>query len=241
MSDRGPEPGDDPLDVVVATPLEAELAARIADTPGVRVHYEPYLLPPPRYPCDHRGEPHFIRSATGQQRWRQFLAHADVLYGIPGDTPQGLAAALRDCPRLRFVQATAAGAGEQVAAAGLTDADLDRVAVSSASGVHDGPLAEFAISALLAETRSLLRIRADQAARRWHHYATPDLADRRVVILGTGAIGTQIATVANALRLVTVGVTAPGDTHRRPSTRSTPAATSPPPLGTPSHWSSQCP
>jgi hypothetical protein len=66
-----------------------------------------------------------------------------VLFGLSGDSPEGLAWVVRSDPGLRWVQGTAAGTGEQVKAAGLTAAELQRVAVTSASGVHVGPLAEF--------------------------------------------------------------------------------------------------
>jgi phosphoglycerate dehydrogenase-like enzyme len=180
------------------------------------VSFEPDLLPPPRFPSDHRGEPGFTRSASDEKRWQRLLSDAEVLYGFPGDTPDGLAAVVRGCPRLRFVQGTAAGTGEQVEAAGLTDADLDRVAVTTASGVHGGPLAEFTILGLLAFTRDLRRMQADQAARRWPHYATDDLAGRRIVVLGTGVIGAQIARVAKALGMETVGVNSSGGTPTEP-------------------------
>jgi phosphoglycerate dehydrogenase-like enzyme len=205
------------LDVVIATPLEPALARRIGEHPNVRLGYEPSLLPPARYPGDHRGDTvNFHRSSAGQERWQSLLAGSEVLFGIPGDTAAGLAAALRRCPQLRLIQATSAGAAEQVTAAGLTDADLERVAVTTASGVHAGPLAEFAIMVLLAETRSILRIRADQPQQRWEHYATPDLEGRRLVILGTGSIGTRIARVAGALGMTTVGVNGHGGQPQPP-------------------------
>jgi phosphoglycerate dehydrogenase-like enzyme len=204
------------LDVVIATPLDAELVSRIATGAPVRMHYEPDLLPPSRFPSDHRGESGFTRSAADEKRWQHLLASAEVMYGFPGDVPDGLAAVVHDCPRLRFVQATAAGAGEQVEAAGLTDDDLDRVAVTTASGVHGGPLAEFAILGLLALTRDLHRIQADQAARRWPHYATEDLEGKLVVVLGTGVIGVRVAQAAKALGMRAIGVNSSGGTATDP-------------------------
>lgn len=210
-------PRDDHVfDVAIATPLEPELATRIAERSGVRVSYEPNLLPPARFPSDHRGEPDFTRSAADEQRWQRLLADAEAMYGFPGDTPDGLAAVVRGCPRLRFVQGTAAGTGEQVAAAGLTDAELDRVAVTTAVGVHGGPLAEFAILGLLAFTRDLHRIQADQASQRWPHYATEDLDGRCMVVLGTGVIGAQVARVAKAFGMHTIGVNSSGGTPTEP-------------------------
>jgi phosphoglycerate dehydrogenase-like enzyme len=207
---------DQLLDVVIATPLEPELADRIGREAPVRVHYEPGLLPPARFPSDHRGQPDFVRSDADEQRWQQLLATADALYGFPGDVPEGLAAVVHTCPRLRFVQATAAGAGEQVEAAELSDDDLERVAVTTASGVHGGTLAEFAILGLLSLTRDLHRIQADQAAKRWTHYATDDLAGQRMVVLGTGVIGAQVARVARALGMQTIGVNSSGGSPAEP-------------------------
>jgi phosphoglycerate dehydrogenase-like enzyme len=204
------------IDVVIASPLEAELVTRIAAGAPVRVHYEPDLLPPSRFPSDHRGEPGFTRNEADEERWQQLLGEAEALYGFPGDTPDGLAAVVRGFPRLRFVQATAAGAGEQVEAAGLSDEDLDRVAVTTASGVHGGPLAEFAILGLLSFTRDLRRIQADQAARRWPHYATDDLEAKRMVVLGTGVIGIRVGQAARALGMRTIGVNSSGGTPTDP-------------------------
>lgn len=209
-------PEGQPLDVMIATPLDAELAARIALNSHVRLHYEPDLLPPARFPSDHRGVVNFERNPADENRWQQLLADAEVLYGFPGDTPEGLAAVVHGCPRLRFVQATAAGAGEQVAAAGLSDEDLDRVAVSTASGVHGGTLTEFTILGLLSFTRDLRRIEADQAARRWVHYATEDLEGERILVLGTGVIGSQVARVAGALGMHTIGINRSGSTSEGP-------------------------
>ena len=210
-------PRDDiPIDVVIATPLEADQARRIGESDLVTLHYQPDLLPPARYPSDHRGDPDFTRSDDAEARWQRLLADAVAMFGFPGDTPDGLAAVVHGCPRLRFVQATAAGAGEQVAAAGLSDEDLERVAVSTASGVHGLPLAEFAILGLLSFTRDLRRIQADQAARRWAHYATPDLDGRRIVVLGTGVIGADVARVAASLGMRTIGVNSTGGTPIEP-------------------------
>ena len=48
--------------VVIATPLEKDLVERIAATdPRVEVLHEPSLLPPARYPFDHKGDPGFRR------------------------------------------------------------------------------------------------------------------------------------------------------------------------------------
>ena len=104
--------------VVVATPVEAELVDRLRGVDDrLDVRFEPDLLPPPRFPSDHRGALDFERSPADEDRFSRLVEGAEVLYGIPGDTPEGIAWAVRTAPGLRFLQATAAGAGEQVRAA----------------------------------------------------------------------------------------------------------------------------
>lgn len=195
------------VDVVVATPLETELIERIRrEVPEVTVHAEPDLLPPPRFPCDHRGDPRFHREGDDERRWWELLSRGEVFFGIPGDTPEGLAEVVRACPRLRWVQATSAGAGEQARLAGLAAAELERVRITSAAGVHAGPLAEFALFGMLAFAKDLPRLRADQEARRWDHYPMAELAGGTVLLLGVGGIGLEVARLSKAFGMHVLGV-----------------------------------
>jgi phosphoglycerate dehydrogenase-like enzyme len=194
-----------PLRVAIATPLEPELVERIAAVDGVDVLYEPELLPRTRYAGDHRGEP-LERPPEAQARWEALLDSADVLFGLPGDSPEGLREVVRRSPRLRWVQGTAAGAGEQVAAAGLTHEELGRVAVTTSAGVHATPLAEFAILGLLAFTKDLPRLLRDKAERRWDHYPGAELRGRTVLVLGLGGIGREVVRIASAFGMRTIGI-----------------------------------
>ncbi|HJU01259.1 MAG TPA: D-2-hydroxyacid dehydrogenase, partial [Actinomycetes bacterium] len=91
----------DRVRVLIASPLEAELVERIRDAePRAEVVFEPDLLPPARYPGDHRGDPEFRRDPAGEARWRELLDQAEVLFGIPDDSAAGLAA-VAGLPRLR--------------------------------------------------------------------------------------------------------------------------------------------
>src|SRR5436190_10036270 len=96
-----------PTQVLIASPLEARLAARIeAADPRAEVLFEPDLLPPARYPGDHRGDPAFGRGAEAEARWRALLGRAEVLFGVPGDSAEDLAEVVATLPRLRWVHAT---------------------------------------------------------------------------------------------------------------------------------------
>jgi phosphoglycerate dehydrogenase-like enzyme len=194
--------------VVIASPLEAELAARIqAADPRAEVHYQPDLLPPARYPADHRGDPAFHRDPGAEKRWRALLDRAEVLFGIPGDSADGLAEAVTGLPGLRWVHATSAGAGETVRNADLPPEALERVAITTSSGVHAVPLAEFAILGLLAVAKELPRFIEDQRAKAWPEVRRPlrELSGQTLFLVGLGDIGRETARLGKALGMRTVG------------------------------------
>jgi glyoxylate/hydroxypyruvate reductase len=197
-----------PTQVLIASPLEAELAERIkAADPRAEVLFEPDLLPPARYPADHLGDPAFRRDPEAEARWQALLDRAEVLFGVPGDSADDLARVVTDLPKLRWVHATSAGAGEQVRKAGLPPEALERVAITTSSGVHAVPLAEFAIFGLLAVAKELPRFIEDQRARAWPEIRRPlrELAGQTLFLVGLGDIGRETARLGKAFGMRTVG------------------------------------
>ena len=89
--------------------------------------------------------------------------------------------------RLRVIQTTSAGVDWLI---GRVPA---HITVCNARGVFDAPLAEWVVGAILAMQRGLVQSRDAQAKRHWDAIEPPELAGRRVVILGLGSIGTTIA------------------------------------------------
>src|SRR5690554_4672780 len=77
--------------LVIATPLEGELVGRIRAVAPQRVEviHEPELLPAPRFPADHRGDPSFRRAPAAEERWAELIASAHILWDIPPDRPEG--------------------------------------------------------------------------------------------------------------------------------------------------------
>jgi len=194
--------------VLIASPLEAELAERIRDAePRAEVVYEPDLLPPARYPGDHRGDPEFRRDPEAEARWRELLDQAEVLFGIPDDSSAGLAE-VAGLPRLRWVHATSAGAGEVVRTAKLPAEALERVTITTSSGVHAIPLAEFAILGVLAIAKKLPRFAEGQRARAWPELRQPlrELDGQTLFLVGLGEIGRETARLGKAFGMRTVGI-----------------------------------
>src|SRR3982074_3343258 len=96
-------PRPDPASVVIASPLEPELVARIRDVDRkhLRVLHEPELIPRPRYAADHSGRSPELDEA-GQARWLSVLRSADVLFDFDWYAPADMAL---NAPRLTWVQA----------------------------------------------------------------------------------------------------------------------------------------
>ncbi len=102
----GPRPSRSTT-VLIATPLQRRLAERIRWSDlDMELLYDPDLLPTTRYPNYHAGDPDFDRTPFEQARFAHWLGKAEVLLGVPGETPGGLREVVRCCPELRWVQGT---------------------------------------------------------------------------------------------------------------------------------------
>jgi phosphoglycerate dehydrogenase-like enzyme len=116
---------------------------------------------------------------------------AGVEFWVPPFLSTGLAVQIaRDLPDLRVVQLLSAGAD---AWAGQLPAG---VTLCDARGVHSSSTSEWAVAVILAHLRSLPVFIRDQAAGLWAprgHLPTDELAGKRVLIVGSGAIGEALA------------------------------------------------
>jgi phosphoglycerate dehydrogenase-like enzyme len=193
--------------VAIVTPVEPELVERIrAVDDRLDVRYDPALLPAPRYPSDHQGDPSFERTPDQEERFAQIVADAEVALGFPRESPDGLAWLVRAAPGLRFVQCMYAGAGQQVRAAKLTQEELERIAFTSSSGVHAIPLAEWSLFGILALTKGLPRLLRDKREHRWDHYPAQELRGKTLLIVGLGEIGREVARLGEAFGMRVVGI-----------------------------------
>ena len=185
-----------PLKILIASPLESEHVERIAAAaPGqVEVIYAPDLLPVPRYVADHTGRPRDL-SPEQRARWLAHLRDADILFDFDWLAPERLVV---HAPRLRWVQCTSAGIGERLRRTGLIDSKL---VFTTAAGVHASALAEFVILGLLYFYRDVPRLQRMQRAHHWERYTNKELAGRRALVVGLGAVGRTIAQRLAALGL----------------------------------------
>ena len=158
------------IPLLIASPLEPEHVATLAAVDEqLDIMHEPELLGRPRFPADHSGAP-FQRTPAQRERWETLLARAEIMWDFDQASMPGL---LATGARLRWVQSTSAGVGQFAARHGLLASDL---VITTASGVHAGPLADFALMAMLMFTKDYARLEREKQARHWERHATREMA-----------------------------------------------------------------
>ncbi|MCC6194836.1 MAG: D-2-hydroxyacid dehydrogenase [Burkholderiales bacterium] len=189
----------------ISSPLEPEHVATIrsVDRKRLDVIYEPDLHPPLRYACDHKGAPSFRRTAEQTERWRSALARAEILFDCPLPPADGRGDIVY-ARNARWLQATSSGVGEMVRKAGLDKTDI---IITTARGVHSGPLAEWTFMALLMHFRKARFLDLEQRAHRWERYCDEEVAGRTLLTLGAGDLARGVAVVGRALGMRIVAVT----------------------------------
>ena len=187
--------------VVVTSYFEEEHLRRIREVDGrLQVLYREDVVPPPRWPGDHAGPEGWRRSPEEDEEFLAMLAEAEVLYDFPRGHTRDLA---QVAPKLRWVQASIAGAGEVAKKAGLVETDI---VVTTASGVYSGSLAEFVVMAMLQHAKGLERLRRDKAERAWRPAYVDTLEGKTLCIVGIGNIGRAIAGRARPFGMRILGV-----------------------------------
>ena len=187
--------------VLITSYFEEEHVRRIREVDGrLRVLYREDLVPPPRWPGDHAGPEGWRRSPEEDEEFLAMLGEAEILYDFPRGHARDLT---RVASKLRWLQASMAGAGEVAKKAGLLETD---VVVTTASGVYSGPLAEFVLMAMLQHAKDLERLRRDKAERAWRPTFSDTLEDKTLCVVGMGNIGRSIAERARPFGMRVLGV-----------------------------------
>lgn len=106
------------------------------------------------------------------------------------------------CKSLRWIHIAAAGV-DSLMFDGLVESD---VVVTNSRGVFDRPIAEFVLGQILAFAKDSATSAALQRRRVWRHRETERLDTSHALILGTGAIGREIARLLTAVGMSVSGV-----------------------------------
>ncbi len=169
-------------------------------SPGAEIVVEPY--DPGHEERTRRSEdPDAPDLADGEpalgDRLREALARAEVMLAL--DAPLDLP---RYARRLRWIQALGSGVGQFVPAR-LQDGPI---VLTNAAGVAAVPIAEWVLARVLVVYKRLDEHAAQQRAHHWEQRLGTILAGRRALVVGMGAIGTEVARRLRAFGVHVVGV-----------------------------------
>ena len=151
---------------------------------------------------DDGGRPPHLEPLDGRVHWR-FTDAAGLAEAVRGADALLLwdffSAALADawphCDRLRWVHVAAAGVDTLL----FDDLRDSRVVVTNARGTFDRPIAEFVAMSVLTHAKRTHESAALQRDRIWRHREPRAVAGTRALVVGTGAIGREIARLLRAL------------------------------------------
>jgi len=101
---------------------------------------------------------------------------------------------LERAPKLKWIQFTSAGVERSL----TTEIIESPVLVTTASGIHATPIAEYVLGVMLALVKGFPTCWASQQARRWHRLLVTELKERSVGVVGLGSIGSEVARLARA-------------------------------------------
>ncbi|HKX07186.1 MAG TPA: D-2-hydroxyacid dehydrogenase [Stellaceae bacterium] len=111
-------------------------------------------------------------------------------------------------PHLRWIQSCSAGVEK------LAPMIPDGIALTNASGVHGPRGGEYGMTAILMLNSRVPAFVTNQQRARWEQIHTTPLKGKTLVLLGVGAIGSEVARLAKRFGMRVLGVTRGGKPHK---------------------------
>ena len=107
--------------------------------------------------------------------------------------------------RLKFIQLISSGYDY------INLGEKSSIMLSNARGVYSNAIAEWVLSSLLMELKGFRTIIKNQVGKKWErNIKSHDLKDRRILIFGTGSIGSELARLFYSLGVQVDGVNSNG-------------------------------
>jgi phosphoglycerate dehydrogenase-like enzyme len=188
------------LKVFITFHLAPELVEKIqAADPRVEIIYEPGILGKPRYLNDQHGGP-VDRTPEEEKRWLGYLSRAEVVFGYLKDYYARRIEEL--APTLRWIQSPSAGIGQMAKRTGLIEKDI---ILTTASGMHATPLAEFCLMVMLMHVKDYAHIAREKEKRHWERTSTTELRTKTLAVVGLGRVGREVARLGQCLGMRVLG------------------------------------
>jgi phosphoglycerate dehydrogenase-like enzyme len=188
------------LKIFITFHLAPELMEKIwAADPRIEIIYEPELLGKLRYPNDQHGGP-VDRAPEEERRWLDHLSSADVIFGYLKDHYGSRIEEL--APNLQWIQSPSAGIGQMVKRTGLTETDI---ILTTSSGMHATPLAEFCLMAMLMHVKDYAYMAREKEKRHWQRTSTTELRTKTLAVVGLGRVGREVARLCRYMGMRVIG------------------------------------
>ncbi|MBC1458243.1 D-2-hydroxyacid dehydrogenase [Listeria newyorkensis] len=136
----------------------------------------------------------------------QAIDTVDCIVSYGSDITESI---IEDAKALRWLMIFSAGIEE------LPHAKLQEksILVTNVRGIHAIPMAEFTMAYMLSYVKRLAHFATKQTQNSWERDPKMgELAEKTIIIAGTGAIGSQIAQFAKAFQMKTIGINTTGKT-----------------------------
>ncbi|GGM29702.1 glycerate dehydrogenase [Paraliobacillus quinghaiensis] len=132
------------------------------------------------------------------------LSEADILLTFGSDLT---VAHIKRAKKLKWIMLLSAGMDEMP----LQAIKENGIKLTNVRAIHQIPMAEYAISMLLNAYRQNDTLWRNQYAREWDSsLEIKEISNRTMTIVGAGAIGEELARLAKAFRMKTIGVSRSG-------------------------------
>ncbi len=143
----------------------------------------------------------FLRS---MQEAEPYLPEADILLTYGEDLTADL---IQKASRLKWIMVLSAGLERMP----LQIIKEKEILITNARGIHSIPMAEYTISVMLQVARDTKQVIANESAKVWKkNLPMQEITGSTIGIVGTGAIGCEIARVSRAFQMKTLGVNRSG-------------------------------
>lgn len=142
-----------------------------------------------------------IRLAHDESTLREALPGTEILL-VTDFRTEALRAAWPAADSLQWVHATSAGV-DALLIPELVDSEIP---VTNAQGIFDRTIAEYVLGAILMFAKDFPGSLAYQRQRQWKHRDTERAQGKRVLVVGAGSIGRQIAKLTGAIGMDVYGV-----------------------------------
>lgn len=136
---------------------------------------------------------------------QEFLHEADVLltYGEDLDEEK-----IEQATNLKWIMVLSAGMDRMP----FNKIEEKGIIVTNSRGIHKTPMAEYAISMLLQVCRQTKTIIEQEEANEWDRSVKmTEISSKTMLVAGTGAIGQEVARLAKAFQMRTIGMSRSGN------------------------------